>query len=62
MKLYKFKDGTCCYNEKDARDYQNMTRCELAYIQDTAADRKAWDETMSQMSNRPMQNSYYYEL
>lgn len=62
MKLYKFKDGKCCYSEKEARDYQKITRCELSYIQDASADDASWKETIGRISNRPLQNSYYYEL
>lgn len=62
MKLYKFKDGKCCYSEKEAREYQSITRCELSYIQDTTTDQKDWKESMSKVSNRLLQNSYYYEL
>lgn len=50
------------YSEQEARDYHNKTRCELSYIQDTSADSESWKESMNKISNRPMQNSYYYEL
>jgi len=62
MKLYKFRDGQCCYSEKEALDYFRITKCELSSITDTTKDSESWKKTLEAISNRPLQNSFYYEL